>query len=303
MRTRHWLWFAALCLLSGSGWLVDQASPPVLSGPLRVAIQDGVLALVFAVATRLRGSLVRITRARWIELALAGIALLAVPSIVAAGAASSVPDIDGVLCYAFVPVAVIFILSQASANFGAEESPLRLLVPALAGLGGAALILPFHLPTTLGGKAWLLAIIISAIASGYAAIRLHRLLAGAGVLQQCAILCSAASVAAACFYRLDYMPFDHAAGSAILVEALSTLFLEGPILLLLVYLLREMSPIAISTRLLLIPLITIVEGFLIVRFPLRWTDYTGVILMAASALVLLRAEEPCDAPEEADPAL
>jgi drug/metabolite transporter (DMT)-like permease len=298
-----WLEFAALCILSGSTWMIDQSFPQVLSGPVRVAVQDGVLALIFAIATRVQGVQVWLSPKQWLELALAGAGLLAVPSIVSAGASGVVSDFDGILCYTLVPAIVVFLAGQSSLGFGGEESPLRLLVPALAGVGGAALILPSNIPYTLAGKVWLVALIASAAISAYAAIRLHRVLAGASLLQQCAILCAAASVLAAIFYHVDYAPIDSVTGSALTVEALRTLFLDGPLLLLFVYLLREMPPIGISTRMLLIPLITIVESYAIERPSVAWTTYAGVVLMGASAFILLRAEEPGDTRPVSDPSL
>jgi hypothetical protein len=294
MKTRSSLGFAALCLLSGSGWMIDQFYPPVLNGPARVAVQDGLLALLFFTAASLKEPRRRLKREQIFELGWAGAALLAVPAVVGAGASGQVADLDGVLCYAAVPAIVVFLLSQYSSGFGAEESPLRLLVPALAGLGGAALILPFALPPTLAGKMWLLVIVASASVSAYAAIRLHRALTDGVLLWQSSILCSAAAVVAASFWRVGYASVGPVAVSSVVVEVLRTLLLDAPMLLLLVYLLRAMPPAAISTRLLLIPLVTIVESYLIERPPTEWTTFAGMILMAAAAYWLLSTAEPED---------
>ena len=133
-----------------------------------------------------------------------------------------------------------------------------------------------------------MAIVLSAILSAAAAIRLHRLLARVNVLRALAILCAAAATVSAFAYQVGYAPVSDWTHAQIIAEALRCIFLEAPMLFLFVYLLREMNPIAISCRYHLIPLVTIVESYLIERPHAAWTTYAGVLLMAVSATILIR---------------
>jgi hypothetical protein len=213
-----------------------------------------------------------------------GIVLFALPAIVSAAAGGAVASLTVILISTFIPTAVVFMTAQKA---DAGDDAMRLLLPALCGLGGAALLLPFLWPPTLTGQAWIIAIVLTAILSAVAAIRLHRLLAHVSILRALAILCAASAGVSALCYRVGYAGSADWNQTELIVEVLRCLFLEAPVLMLLAYLLREMNPIAISTRYLLVPLVTIVESYLIERPHAEWTAYLGVLLMALSAAILI----------------
>jgi hypothetical protein len=98
------------------------------------------------------------------KLAAGAVFMFALPEIVLAGASAHVTQSTEVLVFMLVPAVVVFWLGQQSAAFGADGGSLRGLVPALSGLGGAALILPFSLPSSWMGRLWLAALVVSAIA-------------------------------------------------------------------------------------------------------------------------------------------
>jgi drug/metabolite transporter (DMT)-like permease len=290
MKRKTALAFAALCLLSGSAWMIDQFYPEILTGPIRTAAHEGLFAILFALAY-LRSRRDQLTSRAWLELAICGIALLALPTILATGSGGQVASLTVILISTAIPVIVVFITAQSAIIN--DDNPMRLLLPALCGLGGAALVLPFTWPVSLSGQAWLIAIVLSGILSALAAVRLHSTLGQTGLLRALAILSASAAIASALCYHVGYAPILDWTRTQLLIEVLRCLFLETPILFLLIYLIREMRPIAISTRYLLVPLITIVESYIIERPTAAWTVYAGVILMAASAFVLIRTS-PCD---------
>ena len=285
MKPRTALAFAALCLLSGSAWMIDQFYPEILSGPLRTAAHDGFLAILFALAS-LRSRRKRLTQRLWLELALCGIALFALPIILATGSGGKVASLTIILISTSIPAIVVFLTAQTV--FGGDDNPMRLLLPALCGLGGASLLLPFTWPVSLSGEVWFIAIILSAILSALAAIHLHRILPRAGILHALTVLCVSAAIASALCYRVGYSPILAWTHTQLLIELLRTLILEAPIFFLLIYLIREMNPIAISARYVLIPLITIIESYLVERPHAEWTTFVGVLLMAFSAAILIR---------------
>jgi drug/metabolite transporter (DMT)-like permease len=281
--------FGALCLLSGSAWMIDEFYPEILTGPTHTAAHDGLLAILFALAN-LRSRREGLTPRLWLELALCGIALFALPTVLATGSGGQVASLTIILISMSIPAIIVFLAAQASA--AADDNPLRLLLPALAGLGGASLLLPFTWPVSFAGQAWLIAIILSAVLSAFAAIRLHRLLAQTGILRAIAILCASAAIASVLCYRIGYNPVPVWTNTQLLVEVFRCLFLEAPFFFLLIYLLREMHPIAISARYVLIPLITMVESYLIERPHTTWNFYVAVIFMAFSVFALIRTPRP-----------
>jgi drug/metabolite transporter (DMT)-like permease len=293
-KTRTTLVFAALCLLSGSAWMIDEFYPEIITGPAHTAAHDGLLAILFAVAS-LRGHRERFAPRLWLELALCSIALFALPTILATGSGGQVASLSIILISTSIPAIVVFLAAQASA--AADDNPLRLLLPALAGLGGASLLLPFTWPVSFAGQAWLIAIILSAVLSAFAAIRLHRILPRTAILRVLAILCASAAIASALCYRIGYNPIPVWTNTQLLVEVFRCLFLEAPFFFLLIYLFREMHPIAISARYILIPLITIVESYLIERPHTTWNFYVAVILMAFSVFALIRTPRPEHEPD------
>jgi drug/metabolite transporter (DMT)-like permease len=290
MTRRRWFGFAALCVLSGSGWALDEVAPGLLRGLVRMAVHDGLLAIAFgAFSFRDRGRVKRGAKF-WVALALTAVAMFAVPQILFAAAGGHVAGTTVLLVFMLVPAVVVFGVAQQGAAFGGRESPLRFLAPALAGLLGAVLMLPFDWPPSSVGRGWLVAIVLSAVLAGLAAVRLYRLLDGVGVLRGAAVMFGASSLAAVAFCWVDWSGNPGWSGRIAMGEVVRLVVAEAPILLLTVWLLREMQPIRFSARVLMIPLVMIVEGYVIERPPVDWTTGLGVVLLAGGAAGLLRAE-------------
>jgi drug/metabolite transporter (DMT)-like permease len=287
MKPRIWLALAALCLLSGSGWIADQFYPSVFNGPLHTITHEILIAILFARFAINRSR--PLTTRLWSELAFAGIALLALPQIMIAGAGGSVASSTVLLVFALCPAIVVFLAAQQPA--ATNDNPLTALLPALAGLGGFALLVPFTWPQHLQGQLWLIAIFFSAVLSAVAALRLHRILPAAGASRAVAVICGAAAIFSIPFFNLGQNDTP-STPTLLLVEALRCLLLDAPAVFLLVWLLQKMPPIAISARYFLIPLVTIIESYLIERPHAVWTVYAGVLLMAISAFVLIRTPVP-----------
>jgi drug/metabolite transporter (DMT)-like permease len=294
MTRRHWAGFAALCLLAGSAWLFDQAFTGMWTGLLRMALHDGALALGLwsaggKVASGHRNLfLARRPNPEWLKIALAGAAIFAIPQVLIAGAGGHVSELTVVLVFMLAPVAVVFAVAQKEAGFGADGNPLPRMMPALAGLGGAGLILPFAWPATSVGQAWLLAIAASALGAGVAAVWLHGLLAEAQLLRATALVCAGSGLVAGTFCWIGWAGWPPVTWQGLGFEALRCAVVELPILLLTVWLLREMEPGRFSARYLLMPLVTIVESFVMLRPPLSWTTAAGIALLAAGGWVLAR---------------
>ena len=290
VKLRIWIAFGFLCLLSGSGWLLREWQPETLPGFLPFSFRSGLIAILFWVVHRARTSSFRQPLPAGVQAHLFAWAALmvALPTVAVVGADEHVSPLTETLVFALVPAMVVFFTSQSAAGFGVRESPLRLLAPALAGVGGAALLLPFSLPASSAGQAWLMALLVTAATSAWAAIRLHRQLAGVPVLRAAAVLSAAIFLLSApfSFGRAGRSPWS---APALRFELLHSLFFDGPLTFLTAWLLRELSPIAFSSRYLLGIAVTIVEGYLLLRPETNWTTGLGLLLLLSSGAWLLVA--------------
>ncbi len=193
------------------------------------------------------------------------------------------------LVFALIPALVVFFVSQSTADFGLRESPLGLLVPALAGFGGAALLLPFSLPSSATSRMWLILLLVTAALSAWAALQLHKRLGNVPVLPATAIFSASTFVLAApgCFTqagRISSWSFP-----TVEMEVLRTLLLDGPMMLVTVWLLGKLPPVAFSSRYPLTVALTIAEGYVLLRPETTWTTSLGLLLLLASGAWLLVA--------------
>ena len=185
-----WFGFAGLCLFAGSEWILRNALLGSLGGPARLATHYFMLAFVLSLAG-LRGSQVA---GRWVRVAGLGALLLGVPEGVVGLASAHMGGAGTVLVYMMVPAVVVFMTAQRAADFGRNEDRLWALGPALAGLGGGALLIPFALPAMWSGDVWLGAVVLSAVGAGIASVLLHRELKDTDLVPTAAALCVGAAL-------------------------------------------------------------------------------------------------------------
>ena len=211
------------------------------------------------------------------------------PDAVIGLAGGHVSGLTEALVFTLVPVVVVFAVAQQASGFG-DDSEVRALVgPALAGVVGAALLIPFEAPASAAGKIWLAALVVSVVASGLAAVSLNRRLQGVDLVAVAALTSGLIVCAgAAAFDRAAFagLVADH---RALLLEALLALGMDGPLLLLGLWLLREMLPVGAAARYPVVLLVTIVESYFLMHGSGGWIMAVGAVLMAGSAGWLLRA--------------
>ena len=287
-----WLGFALYCLGSGSRWIADQAVPPVLTGLLRVGVDQALLSGVWVgwcLVRRPAG--MELLRKRWWQVGLLAGAVFVLPDAVIDGAGGSLDGLTEALVFTLAPVVVVFAVAQDSFEFGLRDDPRRLLVPALGGVFGAAFLIQFSTPATLVGKLWLAGLVGSVVVAGLAAVRLHTLLKGVPVVAAAALASGAMAMAGLVFSHangaaLASLSTDH---RALVLEVLQTLWLDGPLLLIGLWLLRDLPPLAVVTRYPLVLLVTIVESYFLLHARANWLMTGGGLLMAGNAAWLLRA--------------
>jgi hypothetical protein len=300
----QWLGFFALCLLSASGWLIDDTWPSPLLGPEREGLHDLVIAgLLCAVSWRslTHGNL----RARpWMKLALASICLLGVPAMVAETTLGAGSQVTVSALFALLPVIVVVLVSYLDFDKGSSGAG-RLLMPALIGLGGTLFLLPFVEPRSWRQIVLQAAVVFSVLVAATASVWMYRLLRGFPVLEAAVICCLANVVFAVVLsvaIRLTTRPDRTSSGFAELgwrgfvVEAATAILFGLPQIVLLVWLLREVAPVRFAARYLVVPLLTVIESYAIVRAPVTLRVAAGTALVIFAAWRLMTASQHDEEP-------
>lgn len=283
MKFKQGLLFFALCLIAASAWLLDELLPCSLP----VVAQGFVASVVVCLAAKLagrRGNSRRLPLRSRFQIALWTAVLFSLPLILIWYAGDHLSATAVALCYTLVPAASAFFLAQAQ-----EAELLSLLGPALAGIAGAALILPFELPGSTTGRLLLAALVCSAVLNGYAIGRLRTLTREASLAEGFCYSALGPVLAGATFLAIEPRVFaTFHLRSFLLVSSIAHLVFSIVILALSLYLVRQISVVAFATRFLLVPFFTIVEGYVILRPENTWTLGLGVALIGFAVTMLLR---------------
>jgi hypothetical protein len=181
-------------------------------------------------------------------------------------------------------------VGHQSAGFGAAGGSLRGLVPALAGLGGAALVLPFELPGSLVGRCWLAALVMSAVVAGIAAVQMYIWAQGISVARLGTIIFGTGCLITVAFCWLGWSGTPTLTWSGLSFEALRLAAVDGPILLLTLWLLPRMRPIGLASRLLLVPAVIVLEGIIAERPDVGWYGWLGLALTLGAGILLARED-------------
>ena len=166
-----------------------------------------------------------------------------------------------------------------------EGAGRRFLTPALAAFGGALLLLPVGLPGSLLGDLKLAGLILALLLVGICSVRMFRLLQPVTYLDAAVVI----GLANAIFLSIctitngsflwRWSPMTTIISIASLIDLIE--------MALLIWLLREMSPIRLSARYLVIPLFTLIEGYLILQPQVTARLLVGATLLAAGAAWIL----------------
>jgi drug/metabolite transporter (DMT)-like permease len=284
MRWTLWTAFAALCILSGTSWAIPVAMTDELPTLEQQGLIFGVIGLV-ALAFAVRGRQRRNEGSRFAWLAAAGVGFFGVPVVVAEYARGSVPAISRSALFAVVPVVVVMMVAAGDGRGREERGARRFLIPALVGLGGLLLLLPLGFSGSARGWVMLALVCAAVVLVGLASVWLYRLLRGIALADAIAVVGFANAV-----FLLGWNAVREDVvwrwGELSFVVSISSL-VDVVEVLLIVWLLREMPPVRFASRYLLIPLLTVLESYVLMR-P-EWTArmLSGTALLAAGAAMLL----------------
>ena len=284
MRWTLWIAFAVLCVLSGTSWAI----PREVSNGLPPLEQQGVLfgviglvALVFAG----RGVWSQSRRLRYARLAAVAVGFFGVPVVAVEYARGSVPAMSRSALFAMVPVVVVLMVGAGDAMGREERGARHLLVPALAGLGGLLLLLPLDFSGSMRGWVMLAVVCAAVVVLGIASVWLYRLLRGLALTDAIAVVGIANAVFLLAWSAVGEEIVWRGNGLVSVISPAS--WVDVVEVLLIMWLLREMPPVRFAARYLAIPLLTILESFVLLR-P-EWTVRMGfgTALLAAGAGTLL----------------
>lgn len=280
-QTRRSIWFAffALCLLLSSSWLLPtgatEESPIAQQACFYGAV--GLVALIFAYR-RLR------TRLQWREylrVATMSILLLGMPAVLGDWARIGISDISRAALFALVPFVVVMVAAVRESPPGVR----RFSIPALIGFGGVLLLLPFSFPASPRGQIVFGVLLVAVALVGYASEAIYHLLHGFGTIEALAVVSLSNAVFLLACHVVNLPSAETWSGVSSLISIHSLYNLAE--LLLLVCLLREMSPVRLATRYLIVPLFTVLEGFAFLHPPLTIRMAAGLLLLVAGAAYLL----------------
>jgi drug/metabolite transporter (DMT)-like permease len=281
MNRSVWLTFGALCLLSASAWIAtpyDTSTLPSLESQGLLYAAIGLIALLISRRQPWSRNQIRSSA----QLALAGLMFFGLPAAAIELASGSVPAISRSALFSMVPIVVILAITSGEAR---EAGARRLLPPTLVGVGGLLLLLPLDFSGTTRGTIILAVLCAAVIVSGISAVWLFRLLHNVTPSRAAALIClPTAAFLLACSRLNDPLVLDQTA----LASLLSVSSLVGLIeILLLLRLVRAMPPIRFAARYLVIPLLTVLEGYIILRPPMTLRIAAGAILLIAGTATLL----------------
>ncbi len=312
MQARHWVGFFALCLLWSSAWLVESAWPSSLPVDARQCTAKFAIAIVLSgcvialrIARKKPGS--RLSGLPWAKLALASIALLAVPALLLEATSGVVTQPMSECLFALVPVAVVVLAPYVGLAGPSDADALHseswretshLLLPALVGLAGALLLLSFSLPGSLREAGFDSIVMAGVAAVAVASISMYRLLGGFSLLEASVVYCAANALVFAAFLAVATIWgggmgwAEDLGGKAVATELAKAIFFELPQVLLLLWLLRAVPPARFAARYLVVPLMLSFESISVVRPTLTVRLVCGIVLIAAGVWRLLTAQVP-----------
>lgn len=283
---------AGLCVLSGSAWLLAQAWPSEMAWPFGSCLHFALIGTVGVALVVLRGEWRGLPWRRIVAPGLAGMCLFAVPSAVLQLTAGKVPEYTSAALFCAVPLVTILASSALAAGEGWQAR--GLMVPGMMGLAGALLLFPVQSPGSV--RRWLYLGLVAAccVLVAVASVLLHRLMHETSVGSAMAAIGLGSAMVLGCYgasVGWPAMSLKMIAG-----ELLRCIVFDLPIIWLTIWLARTVVPARLSARFLLVPLVTVMEGYAVERGPVEARAVFAVVLMAAAAAMLLFKDEPDDVP-------
>jgi drug/metabolite transporter (DMT)-like permease len=291
MKQSVWLIFGALCLLSSTAWIATPLGSTSTLPPLeRQGLLYALLGLIALSTFALRPESQRkIEESKsiypWPELALTGIAFFGLPAIALEFATGALPETSRILPFTLTPIVVAVALTASQSDNVAEKGARRTLIPSLTGIAGLLLLLPLNFSNSARSQIMLAVICAAVILAALAGLWLFRMLQGISPLKAAAIICLSNATLLLTLSAISGSLVWTRSDLASLASPSSLVnLIEIPLLL---WLAREMPPMRFAARYLVIPLLTVLEAYIVMHPPMTPRTIAGAILLSAGALTLL----------------
>jgi drug/metabolite transporter (DMT)-like permease len=284
---------AALCLIAGSGWLLVQCYPSELGYPFAGCIHFAVIgctAALWAVAARKSGERRALAWVPLVSISIAGVCIFALPAAALQLVAGAISPAASVALFCSVPLMTVLCATYLPGSSGTQ----RLLVPGVIGMAGALLLFSVNLPGSLWRWICFVMIVAVCLVVALASVWIHQLMQGASVAG--AVAAIALSCAALLGIYGETIGWPALNVALVAGEAARCVVVDLPVVWLTVWLMREVPPARLSARFLLGPLVTVLEGYAVVRGPLPVRTLAGAALLAAGGLMLLFKDESEELP-------
>lgn len=276
--------FTLLCMWEASQWLLPALSLEPL--PFLWLMAASFTLLAFGLGLRER---VRIGEGRGAWLGLLSALAVGAPMALLAVAQRYFAAEVAVAALAGVPVVMVVTAQVLSTT---DDGAADALLPAIAGLAGALLLIPVGLPGSALGWIGFGLDLVAVLLAGVFGVLAHRAAtakgAGTSVLQMAIgnAITLVVVVAVLSLTRPAQLETYAAPGSAVVAISLAADVLTALAMLLL---LREQKPLGFASRFLIIPLLGAVEAYLSLQPTLSIRAISGLLLMAGAATLLLRS--------------
>lgn len=279
----------ALCVFSGSEWVLQQAWPTEMEYPSSGCIHFALIGCVAALIALRRGGL-RLPMQQRAGVALGGVVVFVLPAMVLHPAAGAVSEYSGVALFCAVPVMTI-----VGASFFADEGArLRGLLLGVVALGGALLLFPMETPGSLRGWMFFGLVVGCCAVVAAASLWMHRTMQGVGI----ATAVASVGFSGAAVLGVYGLELGWTASSARMLagELLRCVVFDLPIVWLTVWLIREVSPARLSARFVLVPLVTAVEGYVVMHEAIDGKSLLAMVGILLGGGMLLVKDEPDEVP-------
>jgi drug/metabolite transporter (DMT)-like permease len=290
MKRTAWLSFIVFCVLSSGAWLI-----PAPTEPDAAFEQHGLLYLITALilcALQPHPRWLMDHWQRWLRISISGIALFGLPAILAQLTAGSISPYTVSAIFALLPIPAILVLTQQDSNADQTRDVRRFFAPALIVITGLLLLIPTDLPHSTRGLYLLPLTCACLIVVAIASVRIYDPLQKTTLPQALSIILFTNG----CFLLAAAAITGHLSPDnlhpAALISLSNTLYLAVNILLIVLF--RNLAPLLLSTRYLLIPLLTILQGIVLLRPHFTLQMGCGLLLMIGGLawfFATARAEE------------
>jgi drug/metabolite transporter (DMT)-like permease len=219
------------------------------------------------------------------RLAIASVMFFGFPALAIELASGSIPEITRSALFAMVPVVVALVVAASEIGTIGENSARRSLIPALLGLAGLLLLLPLDFSGSARGRLMLALLCTAVILVGISSVRLYRLLQSFKPADAAALMCLS-NAAFLLAYGLARRTFVWSKSDLVSFVSFSSLVNLIEIVLLL-WLVRKLSPVRFAARFLIIPLLTVLEAYVLLHPTLTLRLGSGLALLVAGASMLV----------------